>query len=54
MDASMTIYATERLQEFPNLQPGFLDLLDEGALVAVTSELTLLETIVGARKNNDA
>ena len=53
LDASVTIYSLEKLHEFPNLKLGLLDLLDEGSLIGVTSELTLLETVVGPRKKGD-
>lgn len=53
LDASVAIYSVESLHEFPGLKSGFLDLLDSRGLVAVTSELTLLETVVGARKKGD-
>lgn len=46
MDANGAIYAVEEPHSFPNLKAGFLDPLDSGDLVVVTSELVLLETLV--------
>ena len=50
MDANGAIYAVEEPVEFPNLRMGFLEPLDAGDLVVVTSELTLLETLVKPRR----
>jgi len=50
LDANTIIYAVEGLPNFTNLRAGLLDPLDSGALTAVTSELTLIETITGPRK----
>lgn len=53
MDANGAIYAVEEPQAYPNLRAGFLDPLDAGDLVVVTSELTLLETLVKPRRLGD-
>ena len=50
LDANTIIYAVEGLANFANLKAGLLDPLDAGAFTAVTSELTLIETITGPRK----
>lgn len=52
-DTSSFIHAVEDYAVFPGLKTGFLDLIDSGGLVAVTSELTLLETVVGPRKSGN-
>jgi hypothetical protein len=48
LDASTVIYAVEL--HFANLKAGLLKPLDDQELVAVTSEITLAETIIGPRK----
>jgi len=50
LDANTIIYAVEGLPNFANLRTGLLDPLDAGVVTAVTSELTLIETITGPRK----
>jgi predicted nucleic acid-binding protein len=50
LDANTIIYALEGFAQYANLQAGLPDPLDAGAFVAVTSEITLLETIVGPCK----
>ena len=50
LDANTVIYAVEGLPGFASLKAGLLVPLDAGAFVAVTSELTLIETITGPRK----
>lgn len=50
LDANTIIYAVEGVSTFWNLKPGLLDKLDAGAFIAITSELTLVETITGPRK----
>lgn len=54
LDANTIIYALEGFAQYANLQAGLLDPLDAGAFVAVTSEITLLETVVGPRKAGKA
>jgi predicted nucleic acid-binding protein len=54
LDANTIIYALEGFAQYSNLQTGLLDPLDAGAFVAVTSEITLLETVVGPRKAGKA
>lgn len=51
LDTNTIIYALEGIPEFANLKAGLLDPLDKGELIVVTSELTLVETIVGPRKS---
>ena len=53
LDASTIIYALEQGLQFANLKSGLLDPLDAGAFTAVTSEITLVETVVGPRKAGD-
>ena len=53
IDTNIAIYCLERLADFPNLKSGLIEALDEASLIGVTSELTLLETLVGPRKVND-
>ena len=53
VDASTVIYALEQVSQFPNLKSGLLDQLDAGTFTAVTSEITLVETVVGPRKAGD-
>lgn len=53
LDASTIIYALEGLARFGNLKAVLLDRLDAGELVAVTSQLTLVETLVRPRKAGD-
>jgi len=50
LDTSTIIYAFEGAAQFGNLQAGLLDLLDGEVMTAVTSELTLLEVLIGPRK----
>lgn len=54
LDASVVIYTVEGLAGFPNLKAGLIDLLDASEVEIVTSQLTLLETIVFPRRNGDA
>lgn len=51
LDASTIIYAHEGTE--PNIQSGLLWLLDAGQLKAMTSEISLVETIVRPRKMGD-
>jgi len=51
LDANTIIYTLEGLE--PHLQTGLLLPLDAGDFTAVTSEIALLETIVGPRKRGD-
>jgi predicted nucleic acid-binding protein len=51
LDANTIIYALEGLE--PNLRTGLLIPLDKGDFAAVTSEITLVETLVGPRKRGD-
>jgi hypothetical protein len=53
LDASTIIYALEQISQLPNLKTGMLDPLDAGAFTAMTSEIALVETIVGPRKSGD-
>ncbi len=53
IDTNVAIYCLERLTDFPNLKSGLIEALDAASLIGVTSELTLLETLVGPRKVND-
>jgi len=53
LDANTVIYALEGLPQYLNLRAGLLVPLDERLLSAVTSQLTLLETIVFPRRNGD-
>jgi len=53
LDASTVIYAIEGHAQYSNLQAGLLDPLDAGAFTAITSEITLVETVVGPRKAGD-
>ena len=50
LDANTVIYALEGLAQYSNLKVGLLDALDDGAFTAVTSQLTLVETIIGPRR----
>ena len=52
-DACTLIHAVEDYAVFPGLRSGLLDLIDAERLVVVTSELTLLETLVGPRKSGN-
>jgi len=54
LDANTIIYAIEGYAKYTNLRAGLLLPLDGGAFTAVTSEITLVETIVGPRKTGDA
>ena len=54
LDANTIIYALEGLAHYTNLKAGLLDPLDAGAFIAITSEITLVETIVGPRKAGKA
>jgi predicted nucleic acid-binding protein len=49
LDANTIIYAIE-LHHFPNLKTGLLIPLDQQEFNAVTSEITLAETIIGPRR----
>jgi len=51
LDASTIIFAVEALA--PNLRMGLLIPLDAGDLQAVTSHLSIVETVVGPRKRGD-
>lgn len=53
LDASTIIYALEGVPAFGNLLPGLLVPMDRGEFYAVTSAITLVETIVGPRKKGD-
>lgn len=53
LDASTVIYAVEGLAGFPNLKAGLIAPLDSLKVDVVTSQLTLLETIVFPRRNGD-
>jgi predicted nucleic acid-binding protein len=53
LDANTIIYALEGFPEFANLRTGLLEPLDAGAFSAVTSELTLVETVLGPRKTGN-
>lgn len=50
LDANTIIYALEGFAQYANLKAGLLDPLDAGDFTAVTSELSLVETVVGPRK----
>ena len=54
LDANTVIYAIEGYAEYFNLPAGLLAPLDNGDFTAVTSEITLVETVVGPRKAGDA
>ncbi|MBS1725505.1 MAG: type II toxin-antitoxin system VapC family toxin [Armatimonadetes bacterium] len=54
LDTNTIIYALEGFSSYANLKAGLLEPLDAGAFVAVTSELTIVETVVGARKAGQA
>ena len=49
LDTNTIIYALEGIPAYANLKAGLLDHLDKGNVTVVTSELTLVETIVGTR-----
>jgi len=53
LDTSTVIYAIEGYAQYPNLKAALLDPLDAGAFTAVTSEITVVETVVGPRKLGD-
>ena len=53
LDASTVIYALEGLPNYSNLNSGLLDGLDTGAITAISSELTLVETVIGPRRSGD-
>lgn len=53
LDASTVIYALEGLPNYSNLNSGLLDGLDTGAITAISSELTLVETVIGPRRAGD-
>lgn len=53
LDSNSAIYAVEQPQAFPNLKTGLVVPIDSGDLVVVTSELTLLETLVRPRRLGD-
>lgn len=50
LDTSTIIYAVEGTSEFSNLKVGLLQRLDDQELIAVTSEITLSEALVGPRR----
>ena len=52
--ANTVIYAIEGYGQYSNLQAGLLIPLDAGAFTAVTSEITLVETVVGPRRAGDS
>jgi len=54
LDSNTIIYVLEGFAEYSNLKTGLLDALDAGDATAVTSELTLVETVAGPRKATDA
>jgi predicted nucleic acid-binding protein len=54
LDANTVIYAIEGYTKYTNLRAGLLAPLDNGEFTAVTSLITLVETVVGARKVGDA
>ena len=54
LDSNTIIYALEGHSQYTNLKAGLLDPLDAGLFTAVTSEITLVETIIGPRKVGDA
>lgn len=54
LDANTIIYALEGFAQYANLKSGLLIPLDAGEFTAVTSEITLVETIVGPRKAGKA
>ena len=51
LDANTVIYALEGFAKYANLRSGLLDPLDDGEFIAVTSEITLVETVIGPRKD---
>jgi predicted nucleic acid-binding protein len=53
LDANTVIYAIEGYAKYSNLQAGLLIPLDAGVFTGITSEITLVETIVGPRKTGD-
>ncbi len=53
LDTSSTIHTIEDHAVFPNLKAGLIEPIDRRDLVAVTSELTLLETLVKPRELGD-
>lgn len=53
LDANTVIYAVEGYALYTNLAAGLLIPLDKGELTAVTSQITLVETVVGPRKIGD-
>lgn len=53
LDTNTVIYALEGLPQFTNRKTALLLPLDAQRLQAVTSQLTLLETIVFPRRNGD-
>lgn len=53
LDANTIIYAIEGYSQYANLQTGLLVPLDAGDFTAATSEITLVETLVGPRKAGD-
>jgi predicted nucleic acid-binding protein len=54
LDANTIIYALEGFAQYSNLKSGLLIPLDTGEFTAVTSEITLVETVVGPRKAGKA
>lgn len=53
LDANTIIYAIEGYAKYANLRTGLLAPLDNGEFMAVTSQITLVETVVGPRKAGD-
>jgi predicted nucleic acid-binding protein len=53
LDANTLIYALEGLPDFGNLQSGLLTPLEAKEFSVVTSQLTLLETIVFPKRHGD-
>jgi hypothetical protein len=54
VDANTVIYAVELPQFFANLKTGLLKPLDDQEFTAVTSQVTLAETVIGPRKAGNA
>ena len=54
LDANTIIYAVELAHQFPSLQDGLLRPLDGQEFTAVSSEITLAETIIGPRRAGNA
>ena len=50
LDSNAVIYAVEGYAELPGIRDALLIPMERGEVKAVTSQLTLLETLVGPRK----